>query len=79
MSKNDRSFTPVVVSSNNREVFMESFFEKYGLHIAGIIHLYPKEAFALANSGAVIVDVRDEMEMNGKKFIVPYVIYIQTS
>lgn len=53
---------------------MENPFEKYGLHIAGIIHLSPKEAYELALKGAIIVDVRNEMEMNGKKFIVPEVI-----
>ncbi|MFZ2961301.1 MAG: rhodanese-like domain-containing protein [Candidatus Ozemobacteraceae bacterium] len=55
---------------------MNEFFEKYGLHIGGIIHLTPKEACELARNGAIIVDVRDEMEMNGKKFIVPDVIYV---
>ena len=57
---------------------MENFFEKFGLHIAGIIHLDPKEAYELAINGAIIVDVRDEMEMNGKKFIVPDVICLPT-
>ncbi|MBF0408555.1 MAG: rhodanese-like domain-containing protein [Candidatus Riflebacteria bacterium] len=55
---------------------MTSFFEEYGLHIAGIIHLSPREAHELANKGAIVVDVRDEMEMNGKKFTVPNLIYL---
>jgi rhodanese-related sulfurtransferase len=53
---------------------MSKTFADYGLHIAGITHLDPKEAFELAQNGAMIVDVRDEMEMNGKRFIVPNMI-----
>jgi len=55
---------------------MKNPFEAYGLHIAGITHLSPKEALELAGNGAVIVDVRNDKEMNGKKFIVPEVIYL---
>lgn len=55
---------------------MNDFFEKYGLHISGIIHVSPKEALELSEKGAVIVDVRDPMEMNGKTFIVQRIIYM---
>lgn len=58
---------------------MKEFFQPYGLHIGGVIHLSPREALDLLPKGAVIVDVREEMEMNGKRFAVGTVISLPFS
>jgi len=55
---------------------MKGFFQPFGLHIGGVIHLSPREAFPLLAQGAIIVDVREEIEMNGKHFGVEAVIPI---
>ena len=58
---------------------MANFFQPYGLHINGIIHLSPREAFDLLPAGAVLVDVREAMEMNGKRFAVDQVMTLPFS
>lgn len=58
---------------------MSRFFGERGLHIAGVIHLSPREACELVAQGATLVDVREEMEMNGKYFAVEDVISIPFS
>lgn len=58
---------------------MNGFFQPYGLHIDGVIHLSPKEAFGLMAKGATIVDVREDWEMNGKQFAAGQVVSIPFS
>ncbi|NLI74855.1 MAG: rhodanese-like domain-containing protein [Candidatus Riflebacteria bacterium] len=58
---------------------MNPFFQPYGLHIGGVIHLSPREAFELLPKGALIVDVREPMEMNGKSFAVEDVVLLPYS
>jgi len=45
-------------------------FDGLGLHIGGIVHLSAREAFACVQAGAVILDVRDGLERNGRSFAV---------
>ncbi len=54
------------------------FFEGHGVVYDSIRQLSPREAYELLKRGAVLVDVRDEAEMNGKYFQIPGLIYIES-
>jgi len=54
---------------------MNGGFSHYGILIGGIRFLSPQEALALLSERkAVLLDIRDEFEMNGRTFTVPEVI-----
>ena len=54
---------------------MEDCFHNLGLRINGIIHLSPKEAWEAQQKGAVIVDVREEKEIEYKAFDVGNILF----
>ena len=58
---------------------METIFSNIGLHIDGIIHLSPNEAFKVLKSDAILLDVRENYETIGKTFGVENVIYLPKS
>jgi len=54
---------------------MGDCFTGRGILIGGITFLSPQEAFALLSEGkAVLLDIRDEFETNGRAFTVPEVL-----
>ncbi|HNV69357.1 MAG TPA: rhodanese-like domain-containing protein, partial [Candidatus Ozemobacteraceae bacterium] len=53
------------------------FFDGYGTLYGTVRQLLPQEALELIKKGAVLVDVRDEAEMNGKYFQIPGLIYLE--
>jgi len=55
---------------------MNNHFKNKGLRIAGMVHLSGAEALAEARSGALLVDLREAIETDYKKFEVPEVLYI---
>ena len=54
---------------------MEDGFFSGGFISAGIMNVTPRQAFALCQQGAVIIDVREETLSRFKMFGVPEVIY----
>jgi hypothetical protein len=52
---------------------MSSPFKGHGLFINGIVFLSPREALPFLMNGAVLVDLRDGLERNGREFSVPCV------
>ncbi|NVO03570.1 MAG: rhodanese-like domain-containing protein [Bacteroidetes bacterium] len=58
---------------------METIFSNIGLHIDGIIHLSPNEAFNVLKNNAILLDVRENYETIGKTFGVENVIYLPKS
>jgi rhodanese-related sulfurtransferase len=54
---------------------MTSFFDGYGNRINGIIHLSPREAYALCQKGAILLDLRLELLFKNKRFDVPEPIH----
>ena len=58
---------------------MNSLFQNKGLHINGVIHLSPKDAYDLFINGAVAVDIREDYELDYKLLDVPECIFIANS
>jgi hypothetical protein len=54
---------------------MDYFSLSDGFESGGIRNVTPKQAFALCQQGAVIIDVREEVLSRFKMFGVPEVIY----
>lgn len=54
---------------------MDTLFENTGFLSGGILNLTPKQAFALCQKGAVLIDVRDASMNRFKMFDVPETIY----
>ena len=54
---------------------MNDFFKNTGFESAGIRNVTPRQATALCQHGAVIIDVREEELSRFKMFDVPEVIY----
>jgi len=54
---------------------MDATFLNTGFFSGEVYNLTPKQAFALCQQGAVIIDVRDEVLSRFKMFGVPEVIY----
>jgi rhodanese-related sulfurtransferase len=55
---------------------MSDYFNNKGLLIAGMTHLSGSEALETANNGGLLVDLRDPIETDYKKFDVPEVLYL---
>ncbi len=55
---------------------MTDLFKNRGFVIKGILHLSPKETYALCQKGAILVDVRDPYLSNFKSFGVDKVLYL---
>jgi len=53
---------------------MTMVFERHGLHIDGLVFLSPREAAAFLAQDAVLVDLRDGLERNGREFDVGNVV-----
>jgi rhodanese-related sulfurtransferase len=58
---------------------MDSIFKNMGMFINGITHLSPTEAYALMNDDVIFIDVREEYEIEYKKFEVKNLLYIPFS
>jgi rhodanese-related sulfurtransferase len=58
---------------------MPGFFKEYGIVSDGILNLSPNESLLLLNSGAILVDVREEYLNNFKNFDVPELICMPKS
>ena len=58
---------------------MDALFENTGFLSCGVYNLTPKQAFAVCQQGAVIIDVREEELSRFKMFGVPEVIYCPLS
>jgi hypothetical protein len=54
---------------------MDALFLNTGFFSGKVYNLTPKQAFALCQQGAVIIDVREEVLSRFKMFGVPEVIY----
>ena len=54
---------------------MEELFQNTGFFSGEVFNLTPKQAFAICQKGAVIIDVREETLSRFKMFGVPEVIY----
>ncbi len=55
---------------------MKDYFSGHGILIDGVIFLSPKDALPFLERDAVLVDLRDEFETNGRTFTVPHIIHI---
>ena len=55
---------------------MKDYFSGHGILIDGVIFLSPKDALPFLERDAVLVDLRDEFETNGRTFTVPHIIPI---
>ena len=58
---------------------METNFGNIGLHINGVIHLSPNEAFSVLKNDAILLDIRENYETIGKTFGVKNIIYLPKS
>jgi len=58
---------------------MSDFFAGQGLLINGVTHLAPREALAAIERGALLVDIREELELGMKGFDVPEVAFVANS
>jgi len=60
---------------------MSLFFAKHnisGFLIDGIFHLSPREALHAIERGAVLIDLRDELEIELKRFKVSGILYLSS-
>ena len=51
------------------------FFKGFGFTLNNMLHISPREAFELCQSGAIILDVRLELLFKSKQFNVPEFLY----
>ena len=58
---------------------MNALFQNKGLRINGVIHLTPKDAYAILMNGGVAVDIREDYELDYKLLDVPESIFIANS
>ena len=56
------------------EVALENRFAGHGLNIDGIVFLSPKDALPFLEADAILVDLREGLERNGREFQVNNVI-----